>query len=96
MQYALNVSEVLAVFLFLMAPAIVRTMFEARTALPTILCNAFAMIALYNVQGTSLSGIDLSSFWGYATLTVSFACTSVLCISSMSIYDEEGETYEYN
>lgn len=91
MQYALYVSQVLAVFLFLMTPAIVRTMVEARTALPTIVLNVVFVIAAFNVPGTPFSGKDLSSFWGIATLVVFFASSSVLCITATMTEEEAAD-----
>ena len=93
MQYALYVSEVLAVFMILMTPAIVRFMVEPRTSLPTILLNAVLGIVAYNVPGTPLSGIDFSTAWGIATLVVSFASSSVLCITATMNEEEVQDVF---
>lgn len=91
MQYALYVSEVLAVFMMLMTPAIIRFMVQPRTALPAILCNAVFSIVSYNVPGTPLSDIDLSTAWGIATLVVFYACSSVLCITALWTEEEAAD-----
>lgn len=91
MQYALYVSEVLAVFMILMTPAIVRTMVEPRTALPTIVLNAVLGIVAYNTPGTPLGGMDTNTIWGIATLVVFFACSSVLCIAATMTEEEAAD-----
>lgn len=91
MQYALYVSEVLAVFLILMTPAIIRTMVEPCSALPTIVLNAVLGILAYNIPGTPLGGTDLSTVWGIATLVVFSACSSVLCITATMTEEEAAD-----
>lgn len=91
MQYALYFSEVLAVFLILMTPAIIRTMVEPRSALPTIVLNAVLGILAYNIPGTPLGGTDLTTAWGIATLVVFAACSSVLCITATMTEEEAAD-----
>lgn len=93
MQYVLYFSEVLAVFMILMTPAIIRTMVEPRTALPTIALNAVLGIVAYNIPGTPLDGTDLSTVWGIATLVVFSACSSVLCILSTMTEEEAADVF---
>lgn len=93
MQYAMYVCEVLAVFMIMMTPAIVRTMVEPHTALPTIVLNAVLCILAYNIPGTPLCGTDLSTALGIATLVVFSACSSVLCILSTMTEEEAADVF---
>lgn len=88
LAYAIYFCEVLAVFVLIMSPALVKFALDSKNALPMIICNALVMTAMYNIPATVLNGFDLTSICGIATGVVSFACTSVLCIIAVGP-DEE-------
>lgn len=88
LAYAIYFCEVLAVFVLIMSPALVKFALDSKNSLRMIICNALVMTALYNIPATVLNGFDLTSIWGIATGVVSFVCTSVLCILAVDSDDE--------